>query len=536
MALAALLFLAFAGPARSADTVTCERSVEAFDPAAPSRLIGHFDPPTTLEIEGAAMEGRMLRVLYKGPDGRQVRALCRAADLHVEVVALDKVKGDAPTKEGAPAGAEGSSEPPSLKMLREFDPSIWETSPSDFAQRHEPLGFRWVAAGELHEMRSDRPLRFLDRPVYETLARFQNEKLQEVSLLFFGRGDAGREMDEREFQSAIKEIGEALDRWAGSRGLDAWVPVSATDTKRRSWFKAPLRLDLEWCVTRGVRETRGLMEPQRISFRTEFIRLVARPFDGKGDPSQLVKPNYQGRGVTAVRRSEVKERVKRDPGGDVSLEGIPMVNQGMKGYCVPATAERVMRYYGIEVDQNELAKGAGALTAGGTDPEAMAKALRRLGDRFSLAVTELISFDFQKFKSGVTAYNQVARRNKVPEIHLPQSGTIMIQQVYEAMDPATLLEARLKRTNERTQFLYHVRTAIDKGAPLLWSVRLGLVPEQPSLPQVSGGHMRLIIGYNEKSGEILYSDSWGAGHEMKRMSVDHAFGITEGLCTVLPGS
>ena len=71
---------------------------------------------------------------------------------------------------------------------------------------------------------------------------------------------------------------------------------------------------------------------------------------------------------------------------------------------------------------------------------------------------------------------------------------------------------------------------------MLWSVRLGLVAEQPSLPQTSGGHMRLIIGYNEKTGEILYSDSWGAGHEMKRMTLDHAFGITEGLCTVLPGS
>jgi hypothetical protein len=536
MALAALFFLAMAGSAGSADTVTCERSVEAFDPADPSRLIGHFDPPTILEIEGVAMEGRMLRVLYKGADGRQVRALCRAAELKVEVVAPDTAKGDAPTKEGAPSGGEGPGEAPSLKMLREFSSSLWETSPSDFAQQHEPFGFRWVAVGESREMRSDRPLRFLDRPVYETLARFQNQKLQEVSLLFFGRGDAGREMDEREFLDTSKQMGEALDRWTGSRGLDAWVPVSATDTKRRSWFRPPLRLDLEWCVTRGVHETRGAMETQRISFRTEFIRLVARPFDGKGDPSQLVKPNYQGRGVTAIRRSEVKERVKRGPDGDVSLEGIPMVDQGMKGYCVCATAERVMRYYGIEVDQNELAKAAGALTMGGTNSDDMAKALRRLGDRFSLGVTELISFDFQKFLRGVTAYNQAARRNKAPEIHLPQSGTIMIQQVYEAMDPAILLEVRLKRSNERTQFLYHVRTAIEKGAPLLWSVRLGLVTEQPPLPQTSGGHMRLIIGYNEKSGEVLYSDSWGAGHEMKRMSLDHAFGITEGLCTVLPGS
>jgi hypothetical protein len=528
-ALALAFLLAAAGGARCADTVNCVRPVEAFDPADPSRLIGHFDPPTTLEIEGAAMEGRMLRVLYRSPDGKQVRALCKAADLGVEVVPPEAPKG------AAGAGSEGPVEAPVLRALREFSPSAWETASADFGREHSGFGFQAVGGGDAREMRSTRPMLFLNRPVVETLARFPNDRLQEVSLLFFGRGDAGREMDEREFQETLKGIGEALDRWVGSRGLDAWVPVSATDTKRKSWFKAPLRLDLEWCVTRGARENRAYVETQRIAFRTEFIRLVARPFDGKGDPAQLVKPNWQGRGVAAARRSEVKERVRRADQGDVFLEGIPMVDQGMKGYCVCATAERVMRYYGIDVDQNELAKASGALTMGGTNPESMVKALRRLGDRFSLAVTELISFDAAKFQKEVAAYNQVARKNKVPEVRL-DGKVIVIQQVYSEMDPATLLEVRLKKTNDRAQFLNHVRSYVDKGAPLLWSVQLGLVPERPELPQASGGHMRLISGYNDKTGEILYSDSWGAGHEAKRMPFDQAFGITTGLCAVLPGS
>ena len=50
--------------------------------------------------------------------------------------------------------------------------------------------------------------------------------------------------------------------------------------------------------------------------------------------------------------------------------------------------------------------------------------------------------------------------------------------------------------------------------------------ENPPLPQTFGGHMRLIIGYNAKTKEILYSDSWGAGHELKRMPEDWAFAIT----------
>jgi hypothetical protein len=46
--------------------------------------------------------------------------------------------------------------------------------------------------------------------------------------------------------------------------------------------------------------------------------------------------------------------------------------------------------------------------------------------------------------------------------------------------------------------------------------------------------MRLIIGYNPNKKEILYSDSWGYGHELKRMPLDDAYTITTGLYTVDP--
>ena len=61
--------------------------------------------------------------------------------------------------------------------------------------------------------------------------------------------------------------------------------------------------------------------------------------------------------------------------------------------------------------------------------------------------------------------------------------------------------------------------------PVFWGVTLGLFPER-GIPQARGGHMRLIIGYNAKTREILYTDSWGAGHERKRMPEDQAFAIT----------
>jgi cystathionine beta-lyase/cystathionine gamma-synthase len=59
---------------------------------------------------------------------------------------------------------------------------------------------------------------------------------------------------------------------------------------------------------------------------------------------------------------------------------------------------------------------------------------------------------------------------------------------------------------------------------------------EKEIPQASGGHMRIIIGYNTATNEILYSDSWGRGHEEKRMSSDDAWIMTNGLSNLQPVS
>jgi hypothetical protein len=80
-----------------------------------------------------------------------------------------------------------------------------------------------------------------------------------------------------------------------------------------------------------------------------------------------------------------------------------------------------------------------------------------------------------------------------------------------------------------------VRKSIDAGIPLLWSLGLGQFQEEPPLSeQTSGGHMRMIIGYNEKENKIVFSDSWGAGHEYKTINADDALKATQGLFSMKP--
>ena len=104
-----------------------------------------------------------------------------------------------------------------------------------------------------------------------------------------------------------------------------------------------------------------------------------------------------------------------------------------------------------------------------------------------------------------------------------------------AMDPEVLKEMKVNGPQKAkfARFMKGVHQCVDHGMPLFWGVTLGIFPET-DIPQSQGGHMRLIIGYNDKKKEILYSDSWGNGHELKRMPADWAWTISKCLMVMKP--
>ena len=83
------------------------------------------------------------------------------------------------------------------------------------------------------------------------------------------------------------------------------------------------------------------------------------------------------------------------------------------------------------------------------------------------------------------------------------------------------------------KFKQKVVETLDSGMPVLWGVMLGMVKEA-KIPQKMGGHMRLIIGYNPKTEEMIYSDSWGKGHDFKKMSWEKAWAMTQMAYVFIP--
>jgi hypothetical protein len=134
----------------------------------------------------------------------------------------------------------------------------------------------------------------------------------------------------------------------------------------------------------------------------------------------------------------------------------------------------------------------------------------------------------------VRDYNRTAKKQRSNEILMPMAGVIDVAKIYGEMDKKIFLQMRTKNASQVEHFGKIVKDKINNGYPVLWGVQLGIVDEKPELPQAAGGHLRLIIGYNTRNSEILYSDSWGAGHEMKRMKMDAAYAITTGMYTIEP--
>jgi len=394
-------------------------------------------------------------------------------------------------------------------------PDLWQTGRADFVEQHRDLGFYWLSASQDRAETHSNGLTLFGAPVCEAVADFHGEKLTAVTVSIYNRGDAGAlEKDQwnalvtRSFNglAALAKVQPAL------QGQDAAEAVKVTAVACQT---ATTKFLLESSFTKEVK-SRG------IPFRAEFVRLQVTPAEKPKSFMAAALASSSPQGVF-----DGPAHVRKEASGDVRIDTVPMVDQGRKGYCVVASAERVMRYYGVPVDENELAELANSSASAGTSNEAMFASLKKLSQRLGVKVRSIENMDVRQILDLIRDYNQRARRRHAPEI--PDPGLVLdVQAIYAAMQPEILKEARTHNKAAVDRFQQIVRDHIDQGIPVLWSVMLGIVPEAKA-PKVLSGHMRLIIGYNMGTSEILYTDSWGPGHELKRMGADDAWTITMSL-------
>lgn len=175
---------------------------------------------------------------------------------------------------------------------------------------------------------------------------------------------------------------------------------------------------------------------------------------------------------------DYSKNVKTNKFGDHWIPNIPMVDQGAKGYCVPATMARVFLYYGIKVDMHHLAKIGDTSRSGGTDTDRIIKDVKSMRRRCNLKCSGF---------SGLSVRTVARYIDKGFPIMWVMFSTRELQQVY--------IFSRLNRHKA--------------ASPQEWERSLKKI----SIPQKEDGpHLCLIIGYNRITDEIAVSNSWGDAH------------------------
>lgn len=384
------------------------------------------------------------------------------------------------------------------------DDSLWDDPPAAVAERLDlmlesrtdtELSYRRYRAGD-HKL--------LGAGYYSLALYAVTDRISQVSIMFLNKGDYTgmtpsaafdaeawrewqRERDNklRGFSTAWRrdreEIESRLDRLLGPSQRDRFgATATASETVRRWDWNGHAIL---------------LAAPQREYLHVRIVPVAVADAGGRAEK---------------VRDKELRERlaarVQRRPNGDVVIAQIPMVDQGPKGYCVPATWERYLRYLGIPVDMYWLAVAAETGPGGGTYLESIMDGARGL-------------------------INPSGRRLQ------RLSGPLTVERVRDHVDKGLPLMWTIHLVAELNYELS--RRLIDRSRVTNWQTWKQQLEEHRRprkkyrLEKHRPAHQCLVIGYNTNTLELAISDSWGPDYAERWLTLEEADFIDRTECHVI---
>jgi hypothetical protein len=399
-----------------------------------------------------------------------------------------------------------------------------------------------------------------DKKVGEVLVNFSNGKFASAAVSVLNKGDEDELIDRSTFSEAVSSVKSMLGAASGGKEEPRKKEEMITKAEGSVWRSKKALYIGEWLFLDTKREEADgyfwIMKAHG-----EFVRIRIMPPQAQLG-MQLAKLKV---GVT---RPVLASRVKREGKTKAVIDLVPMVDQGSKGYCAVASFERVLRYYGADVDMHDLANLAE--TYGGTDPQKMKSAVTKVSQKLSLRTKESFFLKRKQTESMFKEYNRYA-------IKLQKTEVDPMRIDWKEVD-FEVLKASRTASPEYKKFKQDLVTYINSGIPIMWALQLGLFWEDkieesfeanryaiskdgddedkeakedaedrakdmeearkkdPKRPPwwMGGGHMRLIVGYDAAKQLVFYTDSWGPGHEMKSMPIDQAWAATLGLFVLEP--
>jgi hypothetical protein len=405
----------------------------------------------------------------------------------------------------------------------------WDEGADPFIRRHWNDGFRPASIRQEGATALDgAPVIFLGLAVYDAEVRYDAKtgKPWRVNISLYNRGDADTPLSADGFDELEKKVQKMIGQTVGMKPAlrEGDLPEFGVDRNFYLWRTGKISYLLEVSVTKREGKVP----------RPEYIKVVMTPerhtdyvlSEYTKAPLRLNRDQLQSKVLKG------KDRFGKGRAGDIWLS-IPMVNQGRKGYCGCAVTARFLQYYERNMTMHDVAQITDSDNAKGTEVGAWFRRLNEIGPKLQISILDVPEFNVvtpEGIRNYILSYNQQTRQPLRPE---DLQRFTSFTDVLDAMDKSTLRRARTTK-EQRFIFQRFLKQTIDGGVPIAWGVTLGLVKEEMLTPQAKGGHMRMIIGYNPQENLIIYSDTWGYGHEKKYMMVDDALYITNNMFAIFP--
>ena len=377
------------------------------------------------------------------------------------------------------------------------DDNLWDDDAEAAAQR---LGWPRESETSLdasYRLYPDASARFLGARPYSQVLYGEEGRAASLSLVFANKGDA-----------VTMVTGLPDNRELRQRRAELRANRQAIEEDEKTLAAALTALFGEPVTARFGQGSRTRETVQRWDWRGHAFLLSAP----RGEyvtlrilPSASADSGGKSRLADEVIRERAASRVERRPNGDVVITDLPMVDQGPKGYCVPATWERVMRWMGVPADMYVLAMAGNTDAGGGTSGDDIMwgarDAVTRAGRRLDSPALKLVPSAVAKFIDRglpvMWSMYSTPEFNRVANERLPARRGMT--------DPAAWLDS-----------LEPAREAA------------GGLEKDPET-----AHLCMIIGYNTQTGELAVSDSYGPGYEERWITAEEAQAVSQGRFYVI---
>ncbi len=382
----------------------------------------------------------------------------------------------------------------SLGLTLFSDETLWDDAPAEVAKRLNLRPESTTPGAETWRRYLRPPLSLAGAPIYMLALRSEAGRIESVTVMFTNQGD----------HPAFAQ----RDTGGGGSGFVSPAAIKTFEAELLRDFKN-VRQALATALPKAEREPtpaqRRSAPGQLALFTTgeHELLLHARPGNLLALYIQPTERAAAPRLSDDQLRRRWKDQVTRRANGDVILDRIPMVDQGPKGYCVPATFERLLRYAGIRCDLYDLAALGGTSHGGGTNVTLMMENLERTVRQ---AGRRLEAIKIKPSPATLARYLDEGRPVLWSLSSTPDFNKLA--DTYTRERPQDLAKLTLW-TKERRQL----------GSTLV---------NDPS-----AGHLCLITGYNRATGELAFSDSWGPDFAERWLPSTAMQAVSTGECWVL---